>query len=67
MDLLDTLLAHNKGTTKRLIEQSAPLTEIQLNEYIELSLGNVRSAAMRMAKIDWAPNPTRPNEMSDRE
>lgn len=42
MDLLETLLAHNKGTTKRLIEQSATLTEIQLDEEFDLGLRTVR-------------------------
>ncbi len=42
MDLLETLLAHNKGTTKRLIEQSAPLTEAQLDQDFDLGLRTVR-------------------------
>ncbi|WP_425386980.1 hypothetical protein, partial [Deinococcus aquatilis] len=41
MDLLETLLAHNKGTTKRLIEQSAPLTKVQLDEGFDLGLRTV--------------------------
>ena len=42
MDLLETLLAHNKGTTKRLIEQSAPLTGAQLDQDFDLGLRTVR-------------------------
>ena len=42
MDLLETLLAHNKGTTTRLIEQSAVLTAAQLDQDFDLGLRTVR-------------------------
>ena len=41
----ETLLAHNKGTTKRLIGQSAPLTGAQLDQDFDLGLRTVRSPA----------------------
>lgn len=42
MNLLGTLLPHNEGTTRRLLEQSGGLTDGQLDQDFDLGLSPVR-------------------------
>lgn len=54
MDLLDTLLAHNEGTTRRLIEQSAALSEEQLDQEFDLGLRTVRLSLHHIIEnMEW--------------
>lgn len=54
MDLLDTLLAHNEGTTRRLIEQSAALSEAQLDQEFDLGLRTVRLSLHHIIEnVEW--------------
>jgi uncharacterized damage-inducible protein DinB len=52
--LLDTLLAHNEGTTRRLIEQSAGLTDAQLDQEFDLGLRTVRRSLDHIIEsMEW--------------
>lgn len=54
MNLLDTLLAHNEGTTRRLIEQSAALSDAELDQEFDLGLRTVRLSLHHIIEsMEW--------------